>query len=111
MDVVLLHLLHAILRAGNGGQSGHLDHVRGAGSALALQLGHGVDDRRGRQRIAQPPAGHGVRLGERAHNHQVLLYVSDRSGGEPPRREIQVDVALVGDDIDAALVRQPQDGR
>ena len=58
----LTGLRRAGLRSGHGSQGGHLDHMRRAGGALALQLGHGIDDGRGSQRVSQPPAGHGVGL-------------------------------------------------
>src|SRR5947208_10604156 len=51
------HFLYTRLRSPESGHGRFLDHVGGAGSVLTLQLGDGVDDRRGSQGIAQPPSG------------------------------------------------------
>src|SRR6185437_166249 len=76
-DVFGLHIGDALLRPGERGDCCLLDHVRGTGRALALQLGHGADDWRRGQRVSKAPASHRVSLRKGACYDQMLLRVPD----------------------------------
>jgi hypothetical protein len=58
---------------------------------------------------AGAPAGHGVGLGERAEDDHVLLGPGERAAGDGLALVVQVHVALVEQQVDAALVGQVDD--
>ena len=100
------HLLNAFLRAIQSRNRGLLYDRSGIGSGLALQLGHGAHNRGGGEGVAQTPAGHGIGLRQRTQDDDALFVFAQRSHGKVLAGVVQVNVALVGQNPDAALLRQ-----
>ncbi len=74
-----------------------------------MQLAQVGGDGLGSQGKTRPPAGHGVSLRERAEDDDVLLGPGERAAGDGLAGVVQVDVALVQQQINTALVREVDD--
>lgn len=96
------------LVAGERGGRGGLADRRGAGRDLRLQLVDGADQLRRARAVADPPAGHGVGLGDAIGEEHPLgqaRFDSDDGGGQP-RLVPDLVVDLVGEHQDVGVGEQ-----
>ena len=70
--ILLQHVLNGVLGPAEGRHGRFLGDGVGIGGAVALDLEHGLDERSGPQTETNPPASHGVGLGYRSHDDQVV---------------------------------------
>src|SRR5579883_1068818 len=98
------HDRNGIHRASHGRESGVLGDGCGIRGGLALQLDQGLDERLGRERVADAPAGHGKRFGNRTDDNHAGLGTGDTSNRERLVRFInEVRVALIAHEPDVML--------
>ena len=109
-DVFGAHLCDALLRAAQRGDGGLLHDGRRVRCGLTLQLGSSGDDCCRAERVSQAPAGHGVSFRERTDHQESLAILVELTDGKIPASVVEIDVALIGDDPDAALVGEADDG-
>src|SRR5205823_1001123 len=109
-DVLGAHVVDAFLATGKRGDGGLLHDGRWIRGGLTLQFLDGRRNGRGRERIAEAPSRHGIRLRERADDEDVFFRRGELADGGRLAGVVEIDVALVGDDVDALLVRELDDG-
>ena len=99
----------AVLRTGQGGDGSLLDDAGGIGGLLGLELAEICDDGLGSHGVTSPPTGHGIGLGERAEDDHVLFGPCEGAGGDRLARVVEVDVALIDEQVDSAFMGEMDD--
>ena len=105
LQIVVVVLTH--LKTGNNSL---LQGCCRADRQEVMYLFRAVDNLRRRDDVAQPPAGDGIRLGERRARQRALPHA--RQGGKIGvlvRREYDVLIHLVGDNVGIVLLRERRD--
>ena len=105
--ILLLHLLHRGLVAGESGHAAPLDALVDGGEHVLQELGHGGDDLLRACAVAQAEAGHGILLGKAVHHQGPLLHAGEAGdAGIGLVRPEQLVVDLIGEDVQVLLLYQ-----
>src|ERR1700733_8154156 len=109
LDEFGAELRDAVLRTGQCSGGSLLHEAGRVRSLLRLQLAEVGDHRFGRERKTSTPSSHGIGLGERAEDYDVLLGPIEGAARDGLARIVEVHVALVEQKVDAPIVREMDD--
>ena len=109
--ILVAHPLDLAVAVLEGRDGGVLAGGGGAHDSALVDLGHDLDDGRGTAGIAQPPARHGVGLGEAVDHHRPLGHAGQSSDGNVVLQAVvQLRVDLIRQHHDVGAAQDFRDG-